>query len=180
MRRVVALVGLSGVGKSTLVRRLVEQIPLLHLQASDLIKAEQARRQTTASSSEELRTGPVLDNQQLLIDGFARASASVDGLVLFDGHAVIFGDASVTDVPSSVFAALTCEQILMIWAEPGAILQRRLNDTRRIRPELDAGLLEQQQRRAGEAAARIASELGIPFACFSSEDVHAVVEALRA
>jgi len=39
MIQVIAIVGISGVGKSTLIRQMQERQPLLHLQASDLIKA---------------------------------------------------------------------------------------------------------------------------------------------
>jgi adenylate kinase family enzyme len=54
--KVIAVLGLSGVGKTMLVNRVSEQKELLHLTASDLIKAR------LAQTSEQLRKGAVADN----------------------------------------------------------------------------------------------------------------------
>lgn len=67
MKRRIAILGLSGVGKSTLIGKIRDTVPLLHLQASALIKAEQAHREKSPDSSEALRTGAVIDNQLLMV-----------------------------------------------------------------------------------------------------------------
>jgi adenylate kinase len=144
---------------------LQEQRSFLHLQASDLIKAEQARRRASVSSSEELRLGPVLDNQQLLVDGFVAATQGVSGLVIFDGHAVIFGAAGATEIPSTVFGALGCAAIVMIEAEPATIRARRQRDIARARPDVDEITLGLQQALAKTVAAHVAADLAIPFHC---------------
>lgn len=95
---VVALVGLSGVGKSTLLGEIARSVPFCHFQASNLIKAERARSTSRETSSEELRLGPVLDNQALLISSFTRATRDVVGLVVFDGHIIIDGLFGLTEI----------------------------------------------------------------------------------
>jgi adenylate kinase len=179
MKRVVAVLGVSGVGKSTFVRAIGMRLPLLHLQASDLIKAAQARRQASVSTSEELRLGPVADNQQLLIDSFAEATATATGLVVFDGHAVIFG-ASITEIAGSVFSNLGCSMLLVIEAAPSIIRSRRLGDIGRARPDLSEAEIGVQQQHATKAAVDIAKQLGIPIHIIAAADVDVVMSLLEA
>lgn len=175
MKRVFALVGLSGVGKSTLIRAVHDHLPLLHLQASNLIKEEQARQNAAISSSEQLRLGPVLDNQQLLVNGFAHASAEAVGLVIFDGHAVIFGEDTATEIPSDVFRSLGCERIIMVEADPKVIRTRRATDPHRARPDLKTEVLDRQQRLARQVAERIATDLSIDFQLLQSGDINQAI-----
>jgi adenylate kinase len=56
-RRVVALVGLSGVGKSTALARARASVAFEHLQASTLIKAERERLRQAAIDSRRLARG---------------------------------------------------------------------------------------------------------------------------
>ena len=70
MNDVIAVFGLSGVGKSWLISRFAEGHEVLHLQASQLLKDAKAAVSGIVTTSEELRTGPVIDNQALLISAF--------------------------------------------------------------------------------------------------------------
>lgn len=180
MRQVVAIVGLSGVGKSTLIGRVANRIPLQHLQASDLIKAEQAYRNAIVSNSEELRLGAVLDNQRLLIEGFKRATRPGDGLIVFDGHAVIFGAQTVTEIPSAVFDAVGCRHIIVAQADPAILHERRLKDEHRVRPNVDIEILAWQQQHAKAVAARIAADLTIPLSNIAADDADEAIRILSA
>lgn len=180
MRQVVAVVGLSGVGKSTLIGRVAARIPLQHLQASDLIKTEQAYRSAVVSSSEELRLGAVLDNQQLLIDGFKRAARPGDGLIVFDGHAVIFGAETVTEIPSGVFEAIGCRHIIVAQADARILQERRLKDEGRVRPNVDIETLTCQQLHAEAVASGIAADLGIPFSSIAADNADEAIRILSA
>lgn len=66
----IAFVGISGVGKSTFLKTVMSTTPFLHLEASKLIKEELALVQQQIQTSEELRTGAVLGNQELLVRAF--------------------------------------------------------------------------------------------------------------
>lgn len=159
--KVVAVVGISGVGKSTCIRQWAERFPLMHLQASALIKAEQAARNQAVGSSEDLRLGPVLDNQSLLVSAFRRATEGHDGLVIFDGHTLIDGVDGPMPIPASVFRDLECQHIIFICDAGSAIVERRSADSQRIRPQLSAEELARHQDFALATAKAIADELGI-------------------
>lgn len=171
MTKRIAILGLSGVGKSTLIGRLREIVPLLHLQASDLIKAEQAYRSQTPDSSESLRKGAVIDNQTLMIAAFQREAAATDLPVIFDGHSVIDGRDGLIEIPSSVFGELGLDEIYFLAAEPSVIAERRRVDTDRTRPYRDVATLQQHQEIASEAARRIAREIGCPYIHISDDGI---------
>src|SRR5690242_897384 len=155
MRRI-ALLGLSGVGKSTLLRALAGRVAFIHLQASDLIKAEQAFRDAQLQSSEALRTGAVLENQALLIAGFHRVAESATAPIVFDGHSVIDGRDGLIEIPGGVFAALDLAAISFLQADPVTIAARRSHDTVRQRPLRDEATLAEHQERAIIVARRAA------------------------
>jgi adenylate kinase len=170
--RSVAVIGVSGVGKSTLVERAAKHAPLLHLKASDLIKA----RLVTQQSSEQLRRGAVLDNQQLMLKEFAARVAACDqGTVVFDGHSIIDTPGGLVEIPLTVFAAMKLDLIIFVEAVPEAIYSRRAADASRVRPARTASTLEGQQQRARNRAATFASKLHIPFHVIASDDVAALL-----
>lgn len=163
MKRRVALLGLSGVGKSTLIGRIAAHTPLIHLQASSLIKAEQQHRAQAPDSSEALRVGPVLDNQTLMIAAFERLTSGTCLPVVFDGHSIIDVGDGLLEIPSTVFAALDLDAIAFLAADPTAIFERRSLDAGRERPTRDVATLAQHQRIAENSARRIAVDIGRPF-----------------
>jgi adenylate kinase len=73
MARVVTVFGLSGVGKSWMISRYAAAAYVAHIQASQLMREARAARVGQSVTSEDLRRGPVLDNQRLLTDAFARS-----------------------------------------------------------------------------------------------------------
>lgn len=170
MSRRVALLGLSGVGKTTLLMRLSGKLAFTHLEASRLIKAEQARRSVSAQSSETLRTGPVLDNQALLIAGFQREARSIDGAIVFDGHSVVDGGNGLIEIPAEVFAALELNAICILQATPAEILARRQSDSTRLRPARSAEVIAAHQKIATKVARAIAEQLNLPFALIGNAD----------
>lgn len=179
MTRRVALLGLSGVGKSTLISEVAKRIPLLHLQASNLIKAEQAYREQTQESSEALRAGPVLDNQALMVAAFDRLTKGATLPVVFDGHSIIDGRSGLIEIPSSVFAALGLDAICIMTAAPAMIFERRSHDIARERPPRDIQALAAQQALAIANAQRIARDLDRPFYRFEIDVGIRLLQLLR-
>lgn len=163
MSRRISVLGLSGVGKSTLIGRIQETIPLVHLQASGLIKAEQAYRAQNPGTSEALRTGAVIDNQALMIAAFQREAAATKLPIIFDGHSVIDGSDGLIEIPSTVFRELGLDAICFLAADPYLIAERRRADVERKRPFRDVATLQDHQKIAEAAARRIATEVERPF-----------------
>lgn len=170
MRRVICLVGISGVGKSTLLAKAASRTSFLHLQASDLIKSEQASEKDRLQSSEELRTGAVLDNQELLISGYKRTVADHIGLVVLDGHCVVDAATHLVEVPPSVFRRLECSHVAVLRAPPEIIYRRRAGDLTRTRPALEIDKLRKYQDLSTNLAKQIARQLAVSFTQHESEE----------
>lgn len=72
-RRVAALTGISGVGKSTLLTALSQRVDFVHLQAGALIKKARESELGQSIEHDQLRNIDLDQNQQLLINGFLAA-----------------------------------------------------------------------------------------------------------
>jgi adenylate kinase len=83
---VVTVFGLSGVGKSWMISRYAAIANVAHIQASQLMRDARAALVARNVTSEDLRRGPVLDNQSLLADAFAKVPATEERPIIFDGH----------------------------------------------------------------------------------------------
>lgn len=162
MRKVVALVGLSGVGKSTLLEDARRRFSFGHLQASDLIKAEKQERRDNTVAHDLLREGNIDDNQTLLISGFMRY-APEEGLVVLDGHTVIDTPDGLVEILPSVFKAIDVCRFVVLVDDVEKIALRRLSDTRRTRPFRSPEELVEHQERSVLAAYRAALVLRVPL-----------------
>jgi adenylate kinase len=177
--RVVALVGLPGAGKSTLAKKVAAEVGLRHLQASDLIKAELTAAAATDVSSEELRLGSVVDNQCLLVSGFARATSDQPRLVLFDGHTLIDGADGLIEIPGEVSAAIKACHIVFLKVDPNDLACQRRNDIGRSRPARSVEELTFQQELAITVAKRISDDIGVPFSAIRPTEHQLLCAILR-
>jgi len=159
----IAFVGVSGVGKSTFLKTAMGTTPFMHLEASKLIKEELALVEQQVQTSEELRTGAVLDNQELLIRAFQRNTEGQEGSVVLDGHTVVDTGSGLQRIPASVFAEMNVRLILFLQDDPEVINSRRAADATRVRPEKTAQEIKTHQQEAMLAAADIALELDVPL-----------------
>jgi adenylate kinase len=177
MSRAIAFVGLSGVGKSTLIRSLAERIELQHLSAGSLIGEEKARLQE-ALNHDELRFADIAANQQLLIDGFNRTRNNHAALVVLDGHTVIDTNLKLEAIPAWVFQAIGIESFIFLRADPAEILKRRISDTTRTRPMISVTKIAMHQTFAIEVTQACAAELSIPCHIVDTEDVNSILGIL--
>lgn len=178
IRRVVAFVGLSGVGKSTLLAHARASVAFKHLQASALIKAERDRRQQAAIDHDALREANIDDNQALLIEGFRHAVPEAE-LVVLDGHTVIDTPDGLVEIEPKVFRMLGVSRFVVLTEGPEESYRRRLADPERKRPARSVDELRQQQERSVLVAHRAALALRVPLVVLVCGGVQDIVEVLQ-
>ncbi|PZO47805.1 MAG: hypothetical protein DCF16_17245 [Alphaproteobacteria bacterium] len=173
----VCLFGLSGVGKTTLAKRVVARVPnVSHVTASALL------RSALDLSAEQLRTESaenVRSNQDVLVQAFWRVCGNLP-VVLFDGHSLIDGEAGLIDVPLQTIIALKPAHVVFVHATVEEIVQRRASDAGRVRPARTPKQLSEQQPRAEKNARSYALAAGVPFVSTSADDDALVAEIFAA
>lgn len=159
--RIVAFLGLSGVGKSTTLSKLASVITFQHHQASAIIKRRRARLEDEAFTKDDLRKFSIDDNQELLIEGFRDALHPSPRLAILDGHSAIETRTGVALIEPSVFAAIGVEHLIFLADNPDEIALRRHRDRSRERPPATEEDIVELQNTALIQAELIARELDI-------------------
>lgn len=178
-RQLVALTGVSGVGKSTLIKTLAASVPLEHLQASALIMEGQQASDDDAPTQDQLRLGDIDENQQLLIRGFRIRVGGTTGLVILDSHTVIERDHGLIQIDTRVFREIGIDSMIFLYDDPESIARRRRDDTVRKRPVLTVEELRIIQEEAQGHTATICRMLGIPFHVFRPNQSALIAQTLQ-
>lgn len=178
---VIAIFGLSGVGKTYLINRFVAESEHVERLSAGSIIAE-ARSIMDPEFLRKLPTNELDRSQELLIAGFPRTLENLTArLLLLDAHTVIDnGSDELYLVADSVFAALRPDGIIHVEAEPRVIARQREADTGRARPYRSVQVLDDQQRVSARRAEEVAAGLGVWCARISSGDVRAFGRLLNA
>ncbi len=179
MDTTIALVGLSGAGKSTALKSLGQAIKFTHLVASDIIKAEMIRHSDDKPNSEHLRLGKTNDYQKFLIKGFLRISNETEGPIIIDAHTVIDKGDSLVPISTEVFSDLMITHMFYLRESPETIACRRKQDAKRTRPQLTIDRLRQHQRFSIETAVNICSKLDIPLTIISSANISILASVMK-
>lgn len=174
----VMIVGVSGVGKSTFIRSLAEDIPFQFLSAGSLIKNQTEQRQQKIDR-DILRLADIGDNQALLIEGFRQSRNFAFPLAVLDGHTVIDTGRNLEPIPTKVFHELGIDIFVFLSAEPETIAERRAKDTSRRRPLLSVDIIAHHQTEAIRITEKIATELSIPMKLITASDREQVITFLR-
>lgn len=167
---VVAVFGLSGVGKSWLIGRFVKRCPVLHVQASQLMRDAKAALSGLNITSEQLRTGAVLDNQALLVQAFSDVRAMANQPIIFDGHCVVDNGVELLEIPVEVIDRLSVNSIVFIEGLPKEIVDRRRNDPTRVRPNRSEIEIYTHQQKAKEVCELYSKRLNVPLVIVSAGD----------
>jgi adenylate kinase len=175
--RTVALTGVSGVGKTTLVRSLATAMPLEHLQASALI---QEGRNATGDvvTQDQLRLIDLDENQRFLVAGFGLATASKSGLIIFDAHTIVEKGEELFPIDAAVFGAIGIAAMIFLEEDPKVIAERRCRDASRIRPLPNVDRLGHIQDVAREQAVSICRTLGIALHVYRPNQFAFIAAAL--
>jgi adenylate kinase len=171
---VVALTGLSGVGKSTLLKVAVSHVPFQHLQASALIQRGREAALGQVVAQDHLRHSDLDENQAFLVRGLEASIDSTSKLVVLDSHTLI-----EQEVDPAVFAAIGICGMIFLMDEPKEIGKRRASDQSRKRPVKDVTALEDAQLQAMAQAEHICRCLEIPLHVEAPSNIHGVTKLLR-
>jgi adenylate kinase len=178
MVKVAAVFGLSGVGKTWLIAGYARAHAVAHIQASQVLRDAKSAILGAAVSSEELRTGPVLDNQQLLITGFAAVRANAVLPIIFDGHCVIDSGSHLVEIPVDVIRLLAVSGLVFIRSEAQAIVEKRRGDKTRIRPVRTPEEILAHQQRAICLCEEYASDLNLNLYIVEASDERGFATAI--
>lgn len=157
MARIIAVTGISGVGKTTFLTALRPHCSFQHLQASALIQSQ--HDQSCASANK----GAIAQNQDKLITAFNLARDPKANLVVIDGHTIIDTPDGLVRISAGVFRALEVSAIFYLYDAPAPISMRRACDTTRVRPQRSLQDLARQQKLGLLHGLRVAQSLGIPI-----------------
>ena len=160
MPKVVAVVGLSGAGKTSALSALTAKHAFQHLSASLLIQ-EGREAGPLPATVDTLRNADIDENQRLLIAGFKRAFDATASFVVLDGHTVIETPSGLIAVSANVFGALGITDMIFWAAAPAEIAERRSLDASRNRPPANAEQIEAYQNEALLVAFRVCCHLKI-------------------
>lgn len=176
--KTILVCGISGVGKTKLLDDVVKLLPSSVVwRASEIIGA--ARNILDPETLRTLPAGEILQSQLLLVHGFdVQRRAFPDSLVLLDAHSVIDSDNGFIEIPIEVATHFAPSGILHVSDEPSRILERRLADTKRVRPARSLGQLTGYQRRSIAVCEGYSVALNVPLIEIRSGDVDGFTEAI--
>lgn len=133
-RKIVAITGVSGVGKSYFVEEIKKDVNIQHLQASSLIKEGAIQKSSDYFGQDFLRENDIDINQLNLIRGFNGLKDDYVDIVL-DSHTVIDTPRGYSYISPSVFKEIGVTHLVMLTDEPKNIVFKRERDSNRKRPK---------------------------------------------
>lgn len=136
-RRVV-IVGIPGVGKSTVVAKVVELIKAKNGNPQVVnygtVMMEQGSKRYNVKSRDEMRKLSVKTQRDLQVYAAAEISKLKDELVIVDTHLFIStSEGFWPGMPMDVLQALKPTNLVLVVARPEEIVARRKNDATRLR-----------------------------------------------
>lgn len=173
---IIALVGLSGVGKTTFLKRLGEKIIFQHLSAGTLIATA---RSLGENKRDTLRSDNIDENQRLLVSGFKIVYDPKSPIVVLDGHAIIHTPSGIDTISPSVFEAIGINGLIHLSAAPEDIYRNRIGDKSRARPPIDSIEIANQQHLSLEAAKAVTDTLKVPFLDISATEYQVAIDFME-
>ncbi len=155
------MVGIPGVGKTTVVNKVVETIKKKNLAVESIIFGtvmfEEAKK-LGIKHRDEMRKLPIEEQRKLQINAAEKIAKMETDFLIVDTHLMInTKEGYWPGLPIEVLRALSPSNIILIEALPNEIVQRRMRDSGRYRDLID----EAEVTREIEMARSMLSATGI-------------------
>ena len=145
MKLRVVVVGIPGVGKTTVVERLKSRLEGAKLVTFGTVMFEEATKRKWVKDRDEMRTLPVGRQKKLQAIAAARISKMADQIVLVDTHLFIrTKEGFWPGLPFEVVRALNPTHLILVEASPEEVWARRAADAARSRDSVTKEELEKE------------------------------------
>ncbi|MGR3440066.1 MAG: AAA family ATPase [Paracoccus sp. (in: a-proteobacteria)] len=178
-RRVGIVTGISGVGKTSLLKKVATAIPMQVLSASSLIRNSLAQTEEQNTPQDRLCARDIDDNQAAMLKAFKRYANPDTILIVLDAHVVVDTPNGLTRVGSDVFREINADFVVFVKDEPRKIHTNRERDGSRSRPKRSVESLAKYQDIAIAAARDLSKDLSIPIYFVDGGDGNALSEILK-
>lgn len=176
---VIALLGISGVGKTTFLRKLLESLQFQQLQASALIKEGREIAENAPIDIDSLRSADIDQNQKYLTAGFVQAVDPDAKIVILDGHSVIDTPNGLVPIEAVVFSQLGIKGVIFLADDPAQVILRRQGDLTRNRPVRDLSDLTKYQDISLLNSVKICRELMVPLIVVNNDQCESVIKLIE-
>lgn len=165
--------GVHGVGKTSLFKELAPALNLVHLTASELIRAEKA----SAIQDTNKVVKDIKNNQDLLTRSFERVYSLSKNPILLDGHFTLqIANGGIQNIPIETFNSLRLTSIILIEDFP-ALIRDRLLKRDGIAPAVDK--IEAHQEKEKQAANIVATQMSIPICITNVNDREKILDFIK-
>ncbi len=146
-RRSVVVVGIPGVGKSTVIDKMVQTLKARNIPAQVVnygtVMLERASKEYGVNSRDSIRKLPVEDQRKIQVKAATAISMMRNGFIIVDTHLFISTPEGFwPGMPIDVLQALRPTHIVLVTASPEEIIERRKKDTSRIRENVQRESVE--------------------------------------
>jgi adenylate kinase len=168
--RLVCVFGISGVGKTTLIRQFIS----VH---SDwrALSAGELLGDLTDTAPKDLRIAErhVIEGNQFSIAEAVQRYRRVNAATkyILDAHSVIDNGREFVIVPTEVIARLGPDSLIFVFDDAALIRLRRASDRHRLRPIKSLDQIEEEQRLAFDVCLEYARELELDLCRIRSENL---------
>lgn len=172
----IALMGISGAGKSSLLKSLPLRRSYHVVTASELIKRQITSRSSLSASPEQMRLSVTDDMQALLIEALKIERQTAKSPIILDCHAVIDKGDHLDPVPITVFEKVGVARVIHLVVSPSDIWSRRRGDNSRTRPEISIEQLADHQNRSVAHARAISMAIQAEYVETDGSDLCKLLE----
>ena len=138
--KLIVIVGIPGVGKTTVIEKLVEYLTTLdiksHISVFGSVMLDEAKK-IGIKNRDELRTLSVKEQKKLQISAANKISNLKYPFIFVDTHLFIkTSEGYCPGLPFDILNSLSPDQIILVEAKPEEIVERRNTDITRKRDNL--------------------------------------------